>query len=368
MRSFRPLAAAALLSISMLAAANAQAGGMDPTPERFIQQPPDLPPGQTCQSIAANPEIAVAAGSVPNKFGCRPDHLAFRNMIAELGFAIAPNAFYPARTTGVGGFALTFEATYTKINADAVTDSGSQYWHDGTRGSIDTATKQYSIRNNSPDSFLQIYSLKARKGLPFGFELAGSLGAMANTSMWVGGGDLHWSLLEGFRTGALGYMPDISIGAGVRTLTGTSKFHLTTVGIDGKISKPFTLSDSAVLTPYLGYQRLIVFGDSTIVDATPNVDALQQCGYVGPNPDTGSPICRNHLSNGAENNGDFNNNFTFDKVRVHRHRMILGLNYRYEMLYLAGQILFDLTAPNDENTGLNSTRQWQMSFESGVFF
>ena len=79
-------------------------------------------------------------------------------------------------------------------------------------------------------------------------------------------------------------------------------------------------------------------------------------------------MCRNKLSNGADNNGDFNNNMTFDKVRIHRHRGIVGVNYRYEILYLAGQFAFDLTNPADENPGIIGDRQWTMSLEAGVFF
>jgi hypothetical protein len=347
---------------------SARAGGMDPTPERLVLQPPGLPPGQSCQSVAANPGAVVQAGLQPQQFGCRPDNLAFRNMIAELGFAMAPNAFYPARTTGVGGFVLSLQASYTRINADTVTSDGTPYWHLGTRGAQDPNTKQFSIVNNSPDSLLQVYSINARKGLPFGFELVGSLGYLSNTTLWVGGGDIRWSVLEGFRTGALGILPDVSVGGGVRTMTGTQKFYLTTVGIDVKVSKPIPLADSAQLTPSIGYQRLIIFGDSNVVDSTPNVDPLQQCGFQGNDPSTGAPKCANKLPNGADANTDFGNNFTFNKVRIHRHRGMVGLHYRYEILYLGGQFLFDLTDPGDENSGVVGNKQWTLSFEGGVFF
>ena len=365
--------AASTAAALLLAASRASAAGMDPTPERLVLQPQGLPSGMSCQDVASNPEGAIAKGiAMPGTLACRPDNIAYRNMISELGFAIAPTAFHPARTTGVGGFAITFETAFTKINADQVSTATDgtqrQYWHDGSQGSVDPNTKQFSIRNNSPDSLLQLYSLKARKGLPFGFELTGSLGYLANTSLWVTGADIRWAILEGFRTGALGYVPDISVGGGVRTLAGSEKFYLTTVGIDVQISKPIPLADSAVLTPYIGYQRLIILGDSTVVDSTPNVDPLTQCGYKGADPVTGAPLCRNKLSNGADNNGDFNNNITFQKVRVHRHRGIIGLNYRYEVLYLAGQFLTDLTAPGDENPGIVGDRQWTMSLEAGVFF
>ena len=362
----------ALCAVALVAGAkHARAGGMDPTPERLVAQPPNLPPGQTCQSVAANPGALVSAGLRPQDFPCRPDHASFRNMVSELGFAIAPNAFYPARTTGIGGFAVSLEASYTRISPNrTTTETGGRepYWKLGTQGAQDPNTNQFSTINNAPDSIIQIYAIKARKGLPFGFEIAGSIGTIANTSLWVGGGDLRWSLMEGFRTGALGLLPDVSVGGGVRTLTGTSKFYLTTVALDVKMSKPITLADSAQIIPSIGYQRVVIFGDSNVVDATPNTDALGACGSSGPSPVTGAPQCQNKLPNGNENNVDFANSFTFQKVRVHRNRALLGLNYRYEIIWLGSQIAFDLTEPKDENPFLVGSRQWTLSFEGGVFF
>ena len=351
---------------------NALAGEMDPTTERLVQQPTGLPVGQTCQSIAAQPGAAVSAGLRPQDFPCRPNNLAFANMISELGFAMAPTSFYPARTTGIGGFQVSLEASYTSIYADRTTENPdgtrTQYWHQGTRGAQDQNTKQFSAVNTSPDSLLQIYALKARKGLPFGFELAGSLGYIANTTLWVGGGDIRWSVLEGFRTGALGILPDISVGGGVRTLTGTSRFYLTTLGIDVRVSKPIALADSAQLIPQLGFQRLIIFGDSNVVDATPSVDALQQCGFTGTNPDNGVPQCKNKLPNGNDANTDFVNNMTFERVRVHRNRGMVALNYKYEIIWIGSQIAFDINEPKDENPFAVGKRQWTLSFEGGVHF
>jgi hypothetical protein len=344
---------------------------MDPTPERLVAQPANLPPGQTCQSIAANPGALVSAGLRPQDFPCRPDNASFRNMVSELGFAIAPNAFYPARTTGIGGFVVSLEANYTRISPNRTaeeTGGRAPYWHLGTRGGQDPNNQLFASSNESPDSLIQIYAIKVRKGLPFGFEIAGSLGTIAHTRMWASGGDLRWSLMEGFRTGPLGRLPDVSLGAGVRTVTGTSKFYLTTVGIDVKMSKQVMLADSSQLIPTLGYQRVIIFGDSSVVDSTPNVDALQACGYDGPDPVTGSPRCRNTLANGQDNSADFSNSFTFQKVRVHRHRGMVGLNYRHELIWLGSQFAFDITKPSDENPFLVGSRQWTLSFEAGVFF
>ena len=178
-------------------------------------------------------------------------------MMSELGLAIAPPAFHPARTTGFGGFALSLQASYAHINADARDSNGTQYWHQGTQGSLDPSTNKFSNVNSNPDSILQVYTLKARKGLALRLrDHRRARVRRANTSLWVGGADVHWALLEGFRTGLLGYLPDVAVGGGVRTLGGSPKFFLTTVGIDAQVSKPFALADSSVLTPYVGAQRL----------------------------------------------------------------------------------------------------------------
>jgi hypothetical protein len=362
----------ATIGLALTFASEARAGEMDPTPERLVLQPPGLRPGETCQSVAQNPGAVVAAGGAPQDLQCRPNHTAFANMIAELGFATAPTAFYPARTTGIGGFQLTFEASYTKVNSARTILNGdgtkTRYWGEGTRGQDDPNTKQKSSSNSDPDSLLQVYAVKARKGLVLGFEIAGSLGYVANTTLWVTGGDLRWALLEGFRTGPLGAFPDVSIGGGVRTVTGTSKFYLTTVGLDVRLSKPVNMFDTAQLTPSVGFQRLIILGDSNLLDATPNVDALQQCGYDGPNPTNGTPMCRNKLPNGSDANTDFGNTFTFEKVRVHRSRAMVALNYRYEILWLGSQFAFEIPDPKEENPQLVGSRQWTLSFEGGLFF
>jgi len=366
-----------------LSAAPARADNMDPTPERFVTQPSGLPSGYSCQGVAANPGGALKAlqaaapkgtslnslASRLNGLACQPNNAPFQNLVSELGFAIAPTAFHPARTTGFGGFEFSVEASYTKINQDAVAPGTNvQYWHLGTQGSVNPNNGIQSTQNTSPDSVIQVYSMKMRKGLPFGFEIVGDVGYIADSTMWTAGADIRWALLEGFRTGWPSYLPDVSVGGGVRSLVGTSKFDLTSVGIDAQISKPITLADTSVISPYIGYQRLYIFGDSSTVNLAPNTDPLKACGYAG-NSVTGEPICKNNVpGTTAPNNADFNNETTFAQVRTNRDRGIVGMNYRYEVLYLAAQFLFDLTAPDAENPGLNPTRQWTTSLEAGVYF
>jgi hypothetical protein len=313
---------------------------------------------------------------------CKGDDAAFIRLINQYGFAFAPTAMHSARTTGYGGFHLSIEAAYTSISDDA------DYWQRGTQGSRDPNTNQASVRNNSPQPILQLYSLKFRKGFGFGFEITGAVGFMPKTSILSGGADVRMSLLEGFRTGVGGILPDIAVGGGVRTITGTSQFQLTTVGIDGQISKPLPIADSSVITPWVGYQYLFIFGDSGLVDLTPGTDAIRYCNYSGgnlpgnPDPDKpvpgatnnipvydGQPVCEGGTPL------DFNNNTVFDPVRVRRQRLLAGLNYRYEMVMVGGQFIMDLVPPADAQVDADEEAalqgedtQWTLVFELGGMF
>lgn len=361
---------AAFATTSLLIAATtvARAEPMDPALERLV----------------LNPECHDDNGKFtpenldPGDFGgesvkCLPDHAAFKKMISEYGFAFAPSAMHSARTTGVGGFQLSIEAQYTKI------DDKADYWKYGTQGPIDPTSKYASVVNNSPQSLLQLYSIKATKGFAFGLEVTGALGFMPKTSILSGGADVRMALLEGFRTGMLGILPDASIGGGVRTISGASQFQLTVASLDAQLSKPLPIEDSSVLTPYIGYQYIWIFGDSGLIDLTPRTDAIQYCDYQGQNvpnepdatpPYDGQPICG---SSGSVE--DFNNNVVFHNARLERQRLLAGINYRFEMVMVGGQFMFDLVDPADAQNSKEDKqildgqpKQWTIAFELGGVF
>jgi len=362
----------ALGSLLFSTAFVARAEPMDLALERLVANP-----GSCLSGDGAGRFVPATATS-----RCQPDNLAFKRLVNQLGFALAPSAMHSARTTGYGGFHLSVEAAYTSISSDA------DYWKRGTQGAPDPSTNRAATSNQSPASLLQQYSLKLRKGFGFGLEITGVVGILPQTSLINGGADVRMAVLEGFRTGALGILPDIAVGGGVRTITGTPELQLTTVGVDVQISKPLPIQDSSVLTPWLGYQYVWIFGDSGLVDLTPGTNAVQACGYTGPNvpgnPDPnktftdpagkvhnvydGQPVCS------AGSTRDFNNNTVFNAVRVHRQRLIFGLNYRYEMVMVGAQFMTDLLSPSDANSGANKAdlkgeaRQWTLGFELGAVF
>jgi hypothetical protein len=374
---------ALIFGLAVLGAARvAHAEALDPALERLVLDP-------ACHNGGDNPDPSKPFGAYTPVGGvsggrtapCEPDNAAFARLINQYGWALAPTAMHSARTTGFGGFHLSMEAVYSTIDSDA------EYWEQGTQGTRDPNTNQPSVRNTSPPGLLQVYSLKFRKGFGFGLELTGSVGFMPQTSIITGGADVRMSLFEGFRTGVAGFFPDFAVGAGVRTITGTQQFQLTTLGLDGQFSKPIAIADSSVITPWIGYQYLFIWGDSGLIDLTPATDAIQACNYSGPavpgNPDdskTTVPGGSDHVYDGSPvcNGGqpfDFNNNAVFEPVRVRRHRLLIGVNYRYEMVMIGGQLITDLTAPSsaqvsdDEREALEGEgRQVSFMFELGAMF
>jgi hypothetical protein len=380
--------------VPLLGSRDGAAEPLDPALERLV-----MPPGRNAEGTQLRPcnnsDPAQATGPYgsydPNtdlisqaEFddrggrypSCLPDNRAFKRLVNQFAFALAPTAMHSARTTGYGGFHLSIEANYTTITSDA------DYWKKGTQGSRDAITNEASIENTSPPSLLQLYSLKFRKGFGFGFEVTGAVGFMPQTSIVSGGADVRISLLEGFRKGIGGIIPDVAVGAGVRTITGTPQFQITVMGLDGQISKPLPIGDTSVLTPWVGYQYLFIYGDSGLIDLTPGTDALAYCNYAG----NAVPGREKEVSNGASvadgspicaggQPYDFNNNVVFDPVRLRRHRLLAGLNYRYEMVMVGGQLIMDLVPPadaqiTDENKAdlEGEERQYSFVFELGAMF
>jgi hypothetical protein len=359
--------------LAVLAAIDiARAGSMDPAFERFVTN-------SECQQGpegygSFNPDVLDATG----RPRCTTDDRLFKRFVNQLAFAFAPTAMHPARTTGYGGFHFSLEASYTDISQNA------KYWKLGTRGDDDNDAPTESMQNDDPAPFLQLYALKVRKGLGFGLELGANVGFMPQTTIAAAGGDLRMAVLEGFRKGIPGYIPDLAVGAGVRTITGTAQLQLTIASLDAQLSKPIPIASTVVLTPWLGYQYLWVFGDSGTIDLTPKTDASELCEYTGDNvpgspnaPDVreggdepiydGQPICH------ADSHADMNNNVVFDRARIRRQRAIIGASARYEIIQFGAQGIFDLVAPDDAQVDrrtkaeLKGTpRQWAAVLEFGI--
>jgi hypothetical protein len=330
----------ALLGIASLGVApQAIADSMDPALARLVVD-------ERCRTDGQAKLYDPTSGFVR----CEPDHMAFGKLVAELGTALAPLASHPARTTGFGGYRFGVQGAYTTIDSDA------PFWRKGTQGGVDQSTGLASTQNIDPDSLLQLYSITLAKGFPFGVELGGGFGYLVNTEIISGGGDVRVAIFEGFREHVPGFFPDIGVGGGVRTITGTSELKLTVASFDAQISKPIFIAGTVTLHPHVGYQWIHIFGDSGLIDLTPNTDALELCGYQGENnpavgspPYDGQPIC-------TGSSADFNNNVVFDAVRLSRHRINFGSSLRYQMMQFGVHVVTDVVSPLEVNTQLEKIK------------
>jgi hypothetical protein len=354
MRGIGWFASAIALVTAVLLPNSASADAMDPALGRLVADP-------ICRRTGPNGGLYYNPAAQFTR--CKTDDAAFAKLIAQYGFAIAPTAMHSARTTGFGGFELAIEAGYTSIDSDAA------YWQQGTQGTQDKNSKNFSKNNPSPASVLQSYSIKIRKGFPFGLELTGQVGYLAQTNIVFGGADVRISVFEGFRRGIPAVFPELAVGGGVRTITGTEAFQLTVAGFDAQLSKPIPIAGTVVLTPYAGYQWIRIFGDSGTIDLTPNTDAVDYCGASGTNtpanpdpnkslrdgqpvcygvdPDTGQPSANRPRGSAA----DFNNTAVFDAIRLTRHRLIGGLQFRFQMIRFGAHFAVDLADPEKANQG-----------------
>src|SRR5690349_5225740 len=107
---------AASLASALALGRAARADPMDPAIERFAHDAVD--PTVPCANAGL-----YRAGARP----CALDENSFKRLISQYGFAIAPPAMYPARTTGYGGFQVTVQGAFTTV------DSSADYWQNGTQ-------------------------------------------------------------------------------------------------------------------------------------------------------------------------------------------------------------------------------------------
>lgn len=278
---------------------------------------------------------------------CTPDQAAFVRLMSQWGAALLPAAPHDAKSSGLSGFELSLHGAFTSI------DAGAEYWQLGTAGEASAE------RNSDPADWLMLYSFELRKGLGFGVEASGTVGVMPHTSLVSWGADVSLSLLEGFRTGTLGYLPDVSLGAAVREVSGLGLLELSTLALEARLSKPFVLAGQHVLTPWLGYQYGFIRAESGPVDFTPARDALQDAA-------------------------DRANDASFAPADLERQRLLVGTSYRYELAQVGAQLITDLIAPDaaqsngtdeaalacsdDGATCRPAPRQWTVVVELGAAF
>ena len=93
---------------------------------------------------------------------------AFSKLAAEFGFSTAEPLLSPAETLGASGFDIGVEFSLANIPETA------PHW-------------RQAVEDERPDNQLFWTRIRFRKGLPWSFELEGSLGFLHNSTSMLGG-------------------------------------------------------------------------------------------------------------------------------------------------------------------------------------
>jgi len=294
---------------------------------------------------ACSPTVGAPGGGTSLRRYCA-DNAAWEGIAQQLGISMAPPVLTPGRTLGPAGFYVGLEGFITNISG------GRGFWQRGTEGD---ETSRFERENRFAATSLYWQRLQVRKSFPLGFELGTSMAHLFSTSYWSLGLDIKWSILEGFRTGAEGFIPDIAIRGAVQTLLGESEFNLTIPSVEVIMSKSIVIASAGTLTPYIAGQYVWILADSELVDLTPQQDAL---------------------TGGVD---DYNNNDVFSQVRSSRIRGVIGAQGRYGVLTITGAVVFDLNQVDDPTLGNEASapadeiarklpRQWTANFGLGLSF
>lgn len=221
-----------------------------------------LPAVATVAGLALSPALAHAGkydldltplGTLEAQGGSAvivQDNAAFRSLSSELGTIIAPKPVDPADSLGLSGFALSADVSINTLSYK------QSYWQ-ATSGGADGAAPS-----------LQVIG---RKGLWPGIEVGGGATHLFDSRMWALAGYGKIAIHEGFHHLPI---PSIALRASVSRLLGAKDFNMTTVAPGIMVSHLFGLGKTFSLTPYVGYEALIILSRSQVLNANPACDTF----------------------------------------------------------------------------------------------
>lgn len=184
----------------------------------------------------------------------------YRKLMSEMGVLFAPSFMAPAETLGYMGFALDLMYGVSTISAN------EDYWKNGVDG--------------TPSSVVQTMGLQFRKGmwLPLpGFEIGGGVKYLLQSHMYAPYVFAKLALAEGYFKWPL---PALAVrGHGIRVM-GSTDVDITIASVDVSISKSFGIQSTINLTPYAGYNALMIISDSRVIIGQKWVDGNSTYGDV----------------------------------------------------------------------------------------
>ncbi|MGM0576302.1 MAG: hypothetical protein ACQEXJ_11280 [Myxococcota bacterium] len=177
------------------------------------------------------------------------DEAGFGRMSRDLGMALRPRFAGPADTSGALGFVVDYGLSLTDV------DETAGHW---------------TTPVDDPGNTLAVSRLSLRKGLPWSFELGGTLTHLHDSSIWGVGMDVKWAFVEGLRNA-----PDVGLRLHVTSVLGSRDLSMLMAGGDFVLSKTFGVGGLLQLTPYAGYS-------GTYIRATSHVLGRFEAGDLEP--------------------------------------------------------------------------------------
>jgi hypothetical protein len=270
---------------------------------------------------------------------CVPLVSQYEQFMAEYAFGIAPKILAPAETLGYSGFYMALEGTLTPRPRG---DASANRWKRGT------ATTEW------PDVMFNP-GIHIRKGLPWSFEIGSTINYLAQSELVGLGGEIKWSLFEGYRKKLKGGLPDIAARGSVMRVLGESDVDMTIIGVDGSLSYAFGIGGMVSLTPYAGFQYLW-----TIIRVEP---------LIYRDDENSNPADPNRFK--PETNGLWNAN-GLSGPNLERMRLFGGFRFGYELLSITLEIDWGLPqeweASDPEKTKTSVGHQIQLSSGIGLDF
>lgn len=235
----------------------------------------------------------------------------FRALASELGVVMAPRLSEPADTLGFGGFEFSADLAFTSINNSA------SYWR-----VLESSPGESGTHG---DSSMTTTGLFVKKGiwLPLpSFEVGVGAVHLGQSRLWASQAYLKFALHEGYHDLPL---PSLAVRGGVSRMMGSEQLDLTIVSIDGVISKDFGVAGMFQVSPFLGWNWLIIVPRSEVIDKTPHIDARNE------------PM-------------DSRMNFVFsDQDDIYRNRFFLGGKLKYYIFTMTLEAAFALKGSSTDD-------------------
>ena len=252
---------------------------------------------------------------------CEPKIAPYERFMAEYTFGLSPKLMAPAETLGYSGFYIGFENTITPVPMDARGEGDyapdkdmKNRWVDGTAAKWEYPGVMY------------VPGIHIRKGLPWSFEIGSSINFLGGASLVALGGEIKWTIFEGYRHGFRGALPDLAARGSVVRIVGQTDADITIIGVDGSISYPFGIGGMVSLTPYAGYQYLW-----SIIRVEPLIyrDDVGHSDWQTQADPNGSDEDELHARY-----GDLWNTTGLSSPNLGRSKLFLGFRLQYEVIAL----------------------------------